>query len=328
MAFRTQVVIDQPPFDLSYQDKVLLLGSCFAENMGNKLESNKFDVDVNPFGTLYNPLSIERSLQLLIKSVTFSSSDLFKQDGAFHSFTHHSRFSAVSAARTLQTINNRMQRSSEQLTQATRLIITFGTAYVYCLKTNGEVVANCHKLPERCFNRKRLSVEEIVASWRSLLSALWRQNPTLNVVFTVSPIRHWKDGAQANQISKAILLLAVETLAKAYPHQVSYFPAYEIMMDELRDYRFYADDMLHPSSLAIEYIWERFLDLYLSKQTRSTLKEWEEINKAIRHQPFQSDSEKYRLFILQTLLKAEQIREKFPSFDLSEEIAFLKSKLA
>lgn len=177
------------------------------------------------------------------------------------------------------------------------------------------------------FDRSMLSVTEIVSEWRELLLSLWEQNPELKILFTVSPIRHWKDGAHGNQLSKATLLLAIDELQMAYPKRIAYFPAYEIMMDELRDYRFYATDMLHPSELAIDYIWQRFTENFLSDETKGILKEWAEIQKAINHRPFQPESDAYKRFISQTLLKMERINEKFPSFDLTKEKEIIKSKL-
>ena len=177
------------------------------------------------------------------------------------------------------------------------------------------------------FDRSMLSVAEIVSEWKELLLSLWEQCPDLKILFTVSPIRHWKDGAHGNQLSKATLLLAADTLQMAYPERIAYFPAYEIMMDELRDYRFYATDMLHPSELAVDYIWQRFIENFLSTDTSAILKEWGDIQKAINHKPFQPDSEAYKRFILQTLLKMERISKKIPSFDIRKEIEIVKSKL-
>ena len=220
-----------------------------------------------------------------------------------------------------------MEGSANGFRKTAYLVVTLGTAYVYRLKSSGEVVANCHKLPEKIFDRSMLTVAEIVSEWKELLLSLWEQNPELKILFTVSPIRHWKDGAHGNQLSKATLLLAVDELQSAYPERIAYFPAYEIMMDELRDYRFYATDMLHPSELAIDYIWQRFTENFLSDETKGILKEWAEIQKAINHRPFQPESDAYKRFISQTLLKMERINEKFPSFDLTKEMEIIKSKL-
>jgi hypothetical protein len=264
---------------------------------------------------------------MLLHPVQFSPADLFENEGLFHSFAHHSRFSSPSAEESSDKINRRLTVSSVNLGKATRLIITFGTAYVYRLINNGKIVSNCHKLPEKLFSRDIVSVNYIISEWNTLLLSLWEQNPDIKILFTVSPIRHWKDGAHNNQLSKATLLLAVDALQKKYPERIGYFPAYEIMMDELRDYRFYADDMLHLSSVAIEYIWECFTRHCLACQTQAVLKEWIEIQRAMNHKPFRPRSEGYRRFILQTLLKAEQISRKFPSFDLTKEIELLRSKI-
>ena len=207
-----------------------MMGSCFAENIGRKLEENKFSVDINPFGTLYNPASVAEGLRMLLRPEYFTPGDLFQHEGIYHSFTHHSRFSAPSEEECLGHINSRLSESSDFLRKATRLVITLGTAFVYRLKSDGRIVSNCHKLPEKMFDRQLLTVGEIVAEWKGLLLSLWEQNPELKILFTVSPIRHWKDGAHGNQLSKATLLLAIDALQKEFPEHTAYFPAYEIMM--------------------------------------------------------------------------------------------------
>ncbi|RHJ90846.1 GSCFA domain-containing protein [Parabacteroides bouchesdurhonensis] len=327
MELSTPVSIPKPRFTFEYGNQIMLFGSCFAENIGSKLEDSKFTVDLNPFGTLYNPASVALALRKLFQPERFTGKDLFQHGEIYHSFSHHSKFSSTSEAECLENINERLFASSERLRQANRLVITFGTAYVYKLKENGQIVSNCHKLPEKMFTRELLPVQDIVENWQKLLLSLWEQNPELKVLFTVSPIRHWKDGAHGNQISKATLLLAIEQLQKSYATHIEYFPAYEIMMDELRDYRFYADDMLHPSSLAIEYIWQGFKENYLSQESLAILKEWNDIKKALNHKPFQPESDAYRQFISQTLLKMERISRKIASFDISKEYELVKSKL-
>lgn len=319
MILTTAIEIPKGACRIGYEDPILLMGSCFADNIGRKLSEHKFNVDQNPFGTLYNPTSIAQSLERLLDPVSFSSSDLFLHEGSYHSFAHHSRFSATEESSCLEQINSRLNRSSRFLSKARILIITLGTAYVYRLKESGTVVANCHKLPEKLFERSMLSADAITQEWSGLLDKLWKNNRQLQVLFTVSPIRHWKDGAHGNQLSKATLLLAIEQLQQRFPQQIHYFPAYELMMDELRDYRFYADDMLHPSALAIDYIWQRFAETQLSDEAQALAKEWLSIQKAIDHKPFQPKSENYRKFLLQTLLKIERINDKIPSFATEEE---------
>ena len=275
----------------------------------------KFQTDVNPFGTLYNPASISHALRRLIQSQPYEDKELFSAGGMFHSFDHHSRFSALTAEACLTQINTRLDYSARFLRQ------------FYREKESGTIVGNCHKLPERYFIRQRLTVEEIVDDWKSLLQELKDINPELKILFTVSPIRHWKDGAHGNQLSKAALLLAIDELNRLFPEQTSYFPSYEIMMDELRDYRFYADDMLHPSTQAIEYIWEQFVAYEVDPESQNILKDCLEIQKAIAHKPFNPDSDAYQKFILQTLLKIDRLNEKMTFFDYSKERNILKSKL-
>lgn len=326
MEFYTRISIPKAPFTFSYTEQTVLLGSCFVENIGKKLEENKFKTDLNPFGTLYNPSSIAEAIRMLLRPERFTRDDLFRHEGIYHSFSHHSRFSSPSETECLENINTRLFSSADKIREARRMIVTFGTARVYRLKSSGKIVSNCHKLPEKMFDRQLLTVEEIVAEWKSLLLSLWEQIPELKILFTVSPIRHWKDGAHGNQLSKATLLFAIDALQKEFPEHTAYFPAYEIMMDELRDYRFYADDMLHPSSAAVEYIWEQFTGNMLSPDSQSILKEWKDIQKAINHKPFQPESEAYKQFISQTLLKMERLNEKFPYFDMTNEIEMIKKK--
>ncbi|MDR1982158.1 MAG: GSCFA domain-containing protein [Tannerellaceae bacterium] len=327
MEFRTPVSIPKASFEFSHTDEITLLGSCFVEYIGSKLQANKFRVDINPFGVVYNPASVASSLLRMLCPERFSPADLFRHEGVYHSFAHHSRFSSLSEREALEGMNRGLAESSDRLANASRLVITFGTAYVYRLKKNGQVVSNCHKLPEKMFDRELLPVDAVVSEWKSLLLSLWEHFPELKVLFTVSPVRHARDGAHGNQLSKSTLLLSIHQLQSRYPERVAYFPAYELMMDDLRDYRFYAGDMLHPSSIAVDYIWQQFGQAFFSSATHTILREWQEIQKAIDHKPFQPESEAYRRFIMQTLLKAERLTGKFPYFSLSKEMTLLKSKL-
>lgn len=315
MNFFTHIAISRPPRRFSYADRFLLLGSCFAQNMAGYMKENRFDMDVNPFGTLYNPASISRALRILLEGKTFSSSDLFRYGERWYSWMHQGSFSGMSEAECLETINPRLIHAEERLGGLSCLIITWGTAYIYRLRSTGEVVSNCHKVAGREFMRERLSVEDIVADWGELLGLLVNRCPSLQqIILSVSPIRHWKDGAHGNQLSKATLLLAAEQLEQKYPGFVQYFPAYEIMMDELRDYRFYADDMLHPSPQTVEYIWDSFRTNYLTEETLAVMEEWQQINQALHHRPLHPESDAYREFMHQTMLKLKRLQEKFPYF--------------
>ena len=288
--------------------------------------TNKFRCDVNPFGILYNPLSVVEALWQILSHQTYMEEDLFYAGGCWHSWMHHSVFSASTAASCLSSINTRLEQASAGLPQLDWLVITWGTAFAYWLKERTMVVGNCHKQPDSLFTRQLLTVEEIVTEWECVLVELRKVNPSLKILFTVSPIRHSKDGMHGNQISKSTLLLAVDELCRRWS-DCYYFPSYEIMMDELRDYRFYADDMLHPSPVAVSYLWECFTECYFSKETDRIMKEWEDIRKALAHKPFNAQSETYRKFLTQIVLKIERLKEKFPYFDLQKELEQCQARL-
>lgn len=281
----------------------------------------KFPVDNNPFGIVYNPLSVKLVLNRLMENRSYNKQELFHFEGIWSSFDHHSRFSEIDAAVCLAKINDRVDLSSQFLSKTAFLFITFGTSYVYSRKANGTVVANCHKLPAAEFVRKRLTVEEIVSEYRILLEQLFKANPNLNIIFTVSPVRHWKDGAHENQLSKAILLLAIDQIVKDFP-QTAYFPSYEIVMDDLRDYRFYEEDMLHPNKVAINYIWNRFKEVFMDADTLNLMKEVEKVILACSHRPFNPQSEQYQAFAKQMLNKIKLLQDQYPISFVQEEAHF------
>lgn len=292
MDLQTKVKIEESDFSLGYNSRIMMLGSCFVENIGKKLEYFRFRTDINPCGIVYNPLSVSNALKLLLERKRFEEFDLLQNDGKWVSLYHHGCFSAVDSLECLRRINERLERSAVELRRADLLIITFGTAWVYRYRENGLVVSNCHKFPAGDFERFRLSVEDIVAEYTGIITRLREVNPSVRILFTVSPIRHWKDGAHGNQLSKAVLLLAIDELAHLFP-DVCYFPSYEIVMDELRDYRFYAEDMLHVSDVAVNYIWERFCKLYLREDSESLMKRIDKLNKCLSHRPDEPASNGY-----------------------------------
>ncbi len=307
MKFRTEIIIEKAAFDLNLNNKILFLGSCFTENIGNKLKINWFETQINPFGIIYNPFSVKKSLDLLIENKPFEISDLINQNGLWHSFSHHSRFSGIDANEVLENINETLHSSAIFLQKADYLFITFGTAWVYFWQQTGSVVSNCHKLDPKHFKREILDVETITSELSQTFDFLHQFNHSLKIIFTVSPVRHWKDGANGNQLSKATLFLAIEQLKKKYPF-IFYFPAYEILMDDLRDYRFYADDLLHPNPLAINYIYEKFSQHYFNAQTQNLLKQIESIERAKAHKPFNLETEEYEAFRLQLQYKEENLK--------------------
>jgi len=329
MPFFTEIQIPEFPSQMDYSKSMMLFGSCFSENIGQKLIDLKFDVDMNPFGILYNPESIANSLRILLEKRTFTENDLFQDQGLWNSFYHHSRFSDVDQDAALGKINYRISSSHEFLKKADFLIITFGTAWIYELRRTGQVVSNCHKIPAGEFKRFRLGVSEITNVYRELLEQIWKFNPGLKVIFTVSPIRHWKDGAVENQLSKASLLLAIDQLIKGFGEQgCTYFPSYELMMDELRDYRFYAEDMLHISPVAIDYIFERFSKVMITKESMDVSKKVMKVRKAFEHRPVNPTTAEFKGFIRQNLLQISQLTSQFPNLDFSQERTYFEAKLA
>lgn len=285
MQLTTPIEISRKLISITHEDGMVLMGSCFADNIGGKLQEAHFRCCINPFGTLYNPMSVSQALKDIIACRNYSATDseIFNSENIWHSWMHHSRFSADSAESLVENINASIRTAHEHLINSSLLIITLGSSYVYRLKEDNRIVANCHKMSETLFNRNRLNTDDIVNEWLPLLDELHNTNPHLKVMFTVSPIRHKRDGLHANQLSKATLLLAVDRLCELRKELCLYFPAYEIMMDELRDYRFYADDMVHPSPLAVEYIWERFCTAFFDRKTTEKVTEWRKFEAAQRH---------------------------------------------
>ncbi len=280
----TEVDAGTSGIGLSFSDKVLVLGSCFADNIGKKMSESGFDVCVNPFGTLYNPVSICNSLSRLSSGVPFCEDDCVAMgagSGLVCSFSHHTSFARRTSEEFLEAANSSLEKAVEFYNKTNKLIITLGTAWCYRYKATGETVSNCLKRPEKEFDRYRLSVSEAVALLSSALDRLGGRN----VFFTLSPIRHLRDGAHGNGLSKSTLLMAEDMVCASHADTAEYFPAYEIMMDELRDYRFYADDMVHPSPLAVDYLWQRFIDFALLPGERQKLLDNEKLFRRSRHVP-------------------------------------------
>lgn len=326
MEFSTKVAISPSAVPISHRDRIMAFGSCFSENIGTLLIENKFDINSNPFGILYNPKSISQALERIIEGQTFSNEEIFEYNGLYQSFWHHGSFSSPDKNTCLEKINHSLQTTIQDIRKANILIITFGTAYVFQFKESGMIVGNCHKMPASCFERYRLDVHTIVNDWNTLTNKLKEINPLLHIIFTVSPIRHLKDGAHDNQLSKSTLLLAIDELIKANKN-TSYFPSYEIVLDELRDYRFYNEDMIHPTSVAIKYIWNRFSETYFDDKTIRIMAEWAKINNALNHRPINGNSEEYKLFLRQTLLKLKSFKEKYPYICCENEIYNLEITL-
>ena len=324
--FRVKVEMPKKQNKIGLADSFQLWGSCFADNIGRLLTENKFSCDLNPFGTLYNPLSIATAIRQVITGKEYTAKDLSYGNGLWFSYMHHGIFASTDKETCLQEINHRIIQSAYFLKKADYILLTWGSAWVYQLRSTHQIVGNCHKMPDREFTRSRLEVDEIVAEYALLIQEIHLINPNARFLFTVSPIRHAKDGMHGNQLSKSTLLLAIDKLCEQF-QECQYFPSYEIMMDELRDYRFYADDMLHPSSLAISYIWQRFSETYFTPTTIKLMQEWEKIKKGLAHRPFDVKSEAHQRFLREILLKIEQLKEKMPYLDVENEIKICQAQL-
>lgn len=317
MIFRTKVDLPKSPFRLLPSSHLLLLGSCFSEHVGQHLADAfpEGHVDVNPFGVLYNPESIRHALEILLYgSLFFPDEFIFEgRDGLFHSWMHSGAFSAASATDCAAGIKSRYELASRHLRKTDVLIVTFGTSYAYLHKQQGLIVSNCHKEVAAEFQEQHLSVEEVVSGWGPMLDDLAREVPALKVVFTVSPYRYAKYGLHESNLAKATLLLAIDRLCLEHKN-ACYFPAYEIVTDELRDYRFYDTDMLHPSAQATDYVYDNFRQWAFSEDMQQYAKERDAILRAESHRPLHPESEEYRLF-------AEKLKKKKAAFQRKWKIA-------
>ena len=326
MEFRTTFYIEPSPYKITYNDRVMFIGSCFASSIGSQLEMGHMQVMINPSGTVFNPVSVCNTLDTITSEKKFSRNDLHFNDGIWFSFFHYTDFTSDDPLIVLDKINRKSEEAFDFLKRAKFLFITLGTARVFRLKKSGQIVSNCHKIPADQFESKLLTVDEIVDQWAGQLDKLHALFPHLQVVFTISPVRHWKNGAHGNQVSKSVLFIAVEELLK-HKYSPHYFPAYELVMDDLRDYRFYDDDMLHPSASAVNYIWEAFAGCYIESSTLHIWKDVVKISKAFNHR-FITDSDIKRKYFAEHSLKLiSDIKEKIPGIDLSrEEDYFLKMR--
>jgi hypothetical protein len=324
MELRTSFKIEPSEDKITYRDKVMFIGSCFAKSIGSKFSSGKFPVMINPSGTVFNPVSVSNTLDTILSKKEAAPEDLFFYNGQYLSFNHYTEFSSENQEDLLKRINSSSGEALSFLTKASFLFITFGTARVYRRRDTGEIVSNCHKVKADRFFTELLPVREIVSLWQRQLDRLQTLFPDLKVIFTVSPVRHLKDGVHGNQVSKATLILAVEELLR---HQSSpvYFPAYEILMDDLRDYRFYTDDMLHPTSTAIDYIWKLFSESYIDPPSLRIWNEALKITKAVNHKISTGTSEDIRKFAAQMINQINDLSSKAPGLDLSGELIYFNS---
>lgn len=324
MRFRTEISPEKSALRIGYNTPLFFTGSCFSEEIGSYLKRGKFDILINPFGVLYNPASVADSLKRIIGGTKFTKKDLTEYRGRFLSFSHDTSFSCDSPDKVLESINSQLEVAGTKLKNSCFLFVTFGTARVYRLKSSGRIVSNCHKIPAQEFDREVLGLDDIVSLWKDLIDRLRKFNSKLNIVFTVSPVRHWKDGAHGNQVSKSILFLAIDRLISE-DSKLKYFPSYELMTDDLRDYRFYKDDLLHPSSAAVEYIWDYFKATYFDEDVLKLYGEIEKVMAGTDHRFSGNNRDEAEAFKKNMLGRISQINKLYPNINLDPEQEYFRN---
>ena len=318
MEFRTSIKTTENLGIINHNNKVMLIGSCFSDNIGARMRNAMMNVLINPFGTIYNPMSIAQAIERIINAEPVKGSDIFTANGVWNSYEFHSRFSMADKQAAIERMNKSIEQAHLFLKSCDTLIV--GSAVVYRLKDNGNVVANCHKMPQNHFNRGLATVDEITAALNDMLSKLHSFNPDLKVIFTVSPIRHIADGLNLNSLSKASLLVGVNSAIQAHPDLCLYFPAYEIMLDDLRDYRFYATDMIHPNEVAIEYIWQTFQATYCDDNTTRAIARCERVSKRLNHRPMSNNHSNIERFNADTITVVKNLVNEYPYLNNIDEI--------
>jgi len=305
---------------IAHQHKLFLAGSCFTEQIGSKLAAHKFRIIDNPNGILFNPVSIARSVVSYIDNKVYTEADLFYSNELWGSWEHHTRFSNVSKDAALETINHSQKAAHDFLRNADWLLLTLGSSFVY-ERDNRQVVANCHKVPADKFTRRLLPPEEVITTLDTLIHRLKNFNPGLKIIFTISPVRHLREGFVENNRSKAILIHSVHHLVDKF-EGLYYFPAYELVMDDLRDYRFFAEDMVHPNYAATGYVWEKFTEACIDEPSQALMKEINMINAAKNHKPFNPTSAAHKKFLAGNLEKLEKLAAQYEYIDFSKERLF------
>jgi hypothetical protein len=326
MEFSTRVQLPSYSFKINHQDKIFTIGSCFSENMGKKFQEAKFDIQINPFGQQYNPASIVQGINRIINQEFFTDDDIVFKDELYHCWQHHSDFSKPKKEELLTTINNELKDSLQHLKNCNYLFITFGTSHVFHWKKDNRIVSNCHKISGSEFDFRFLSGEEIEALLKDAFAQIKLINPSVKIILTISPVRYLSFGFFENNLSKANLFVAIDKLLKS-EKDCFYFPAFEIVMDELRDYRYFAEDMLHPNYLTTKYVWEKISSCIFNSETLDLIQEISKINLAINHKPRNSNSNAHKKFLEQTIAKIEHLKNNNLQINWQKEISILQSQL-
>ncbi len=312
MELRTKIPIQKEPHHLiDYHSDVLLLGSCFAESIGEKIAYFKFKNGINPLGILFHPLAVENLIERAINQDYYSENEVFELNEQWQCFDAHSSLNASTPDDLLTNLNKAIDSANSQIKKATHIVITLGTAWAYRHIAKDKIVANCHKVPQKAFLKELFSVSEIEQALLSIIALVRTVNNNTTFIFTVSPVRHLKDGFVENSQSKAHLISAVHQVVEPR-ERIHYFPSFEILMDELRDYRFYSRDMIHPNQIAIDYIWKVFTEVWLNTSTFQIMKDVDDIQKGLLHRPFNESSEQHQEFLTLLALKKERLNQVFP----------------
>ena len=332
MKFHYEFDIKSPSKKIQHQHQMMLIGSCFTENMGEKLQKHKFQVTENPHGILFNPVSVAEAITDYIEQTRFTEADLFCYNECWHSWKHHSRFSGITAEEALQKINTSVRDAHVALKKADHIMITLGSAWVYMLSEKadnfkkGKVAANNHKAPADWFTKKLLTTEEVLRVLDNLIHRLFHFNPDIQIIFTISPVRHLREGVIENNKSKAVLIQAVHHLVEKFEN-LYYFPAYELVIDDLRDYRFYAEDMVHPNFHATQYVWEKFVNACMPEETKNLLKDLAAINLAVQHKPFNPSTTQHQTFLKTYREKTLQMQMLYPFIVWDKELSYFSENI-
>ena len=321
--FRTKVIPKVSSEKIDLKDPIIAIGSCFVENIGQKLSEYKFDIDINPLGTLFNPLSIFKLVNKAARNEPIAPQGIVETQGIFHHYDLHSDLSNLSEQLLQENVNAQLSKLGKQLPRTSIFIYTFGSSIVYELKETGEIVANCHKVPSGNFNRRFLEIDEILQAFKKNYDLIKSTKTNFRIILTVSPVRHQKESFEQNNISKSMLRVACDKIVKQFD-KVEYFPAFEIVMDELRDYRFYTEDMLHPNQVATDYIWQKFQEVYFDDRHKQFIKKWTKVRKALAHKPFKKGSEQHQHFVHKTIALLNEFKDEV---DIHSELKFLKAQL-
>ncbi len=332
LKFKLTLASKRAENSIGYRDNLFLIGSCFSENMGAKLNTHLFKVFENPHGVLFNPISVANSLSDCIQNKQYTEVDIFELNEVWNSWQHHSRYSGISSKDALDKINHSISKAHAFLKTADHIVITLGSAWVYQLNSQspfatGQVVANNHKAPAAWFDKALMKPDALVLLLNKMVKDLLQFNAHLQIIFTISPVRHLREGLVENNRSKAVLIQSVHEIVDS-TENVAYFPSYEYVIDDLRDYRFYAEDLVHPNYAASNYVWEKWVETYMNEETQGIMKQVAELQLAVQHKPFFAGSTQHKEFLQNCIAKSERLLSLYPYMPLNDQVQFFKQEIA